>query len=1064
MINLPSSLNKGETLTFALNKALVTAATSDSYWSDSANIQKCIVVYKSTSGRQRKKLEFDFTQESPTTNAEWSAKARNAFEIEEIVLIDFDGGSYVIPRSSLPSGKGISFGGEGGGGGGSIVTQVVHNYIPNGAVNDMVTDGSNVWIGGAFTALRFMAPNAATISATTGENALTDQVSGKFPIFNGAIRCFAYDGPDTLFVGGDFTTIDGVTRNRIAKLNRVNDVWVSDSAFNIASTRNGLNNGVYKILVDGNNLYPVGYFTIYIGPDGVSTTRPSIVKLDKNSGQIDTGFNAGCPSTSGQGLNAAVISGDYIYIAGRQSTGGASSGYHIGKQHKLTGARSSGWPDILHNQTGVAFNSYVYDLAVHGGHVYVAGQFLGTYVAIGGVSYPTKFNLFKMSEDGVMDTAFQAPWTTSSTTNFVSTIVFDENNNLVAGGQFKAVNNACQNLIKLNASTGSVFSGTANQNGSGSGSARSLRVLGSINEPIFGGNENATTSDSYSYTVQNGVMTLTYSYRTMVSTSINGGGSGYYEIPLPAGWDFAPSVERASNLATTIVSTGLGSLLGNGTFENSSSIPMDVHAGPRGLMLRILFGSETRWWSSAFGATNTNARLTIEFTSSIPVVKTFAPAGEVLIGKIEKLIKNNNALFAVGSFSGIYSNANSSLRNTVPIVKLNLSSGTSETAFSSETQKLMSGELVRDAVIDGSNLIVGGSFNGWGGYYRQGAAKLNKDSYGNWKVDETFNTSSGGTAVNTLALSGNDLYIGGTFITWAGSSRLRVAKLNATTGALDGVFGVGVFTSGQTTGQFNGVTNTVNKVLVDGGDLVIAGAFTTYSKRTSTSGLTNTATPYWIRVNTETNTESVPTFGPNVAFSALDVSGDFIYAGGAFTTWGGVSCVYAAKVNKITGALEVGFAPSFSSGAIALVKATPSGVFFGTGSGTINGVSGSLPNTSAGCAFINPDNGSTVKQYFKPSIHMIVNRIVENSTHYFVFGTSGGNGSALAKIAKSDLEITNIFNSGNASNGYSSLGGLALVGDDLILGYTGTSPYLLTPSNKYLFSIKLSDASQNSNI
>lgn len=109
MINLPNSIAKGEVLSFALNKALVTAAVSDPYWSDSANISKCIVVYRSTSGRQRKRLEFDFTQESPTVAAEWSAKARNSFEIEEIVLIDFDGGSYVIQRSALPSGKGVSF-------------------------------------------------------------------------------------------------------------------------------------------------------------------------------------------------------------------------------------------------------------------------------------------------------------------------------------------------------------------------------------------------------------------------------------------------------------------------------------------------------------------------------------------------------------------------------------------------------------------------------------------------------------------------------------------------------------------------------------------------------------------------------------------------------------------------------------------------------------------------------------------------------------------------------------------------------------------------------------------
>ena len=110
MINLPTILVKGAKLTFTLNKLLVLAAVaSDSYWSNTNNIFKCIVVYKSTLGRQRKRLEFDFLQTTPTVLAEWSTKARNEFAIEEIVLIDFDGGSYIIPRAALPSGKGISF-------------------------------------------------------------------------------------------------------------------------------------------------------------------------------------------------------------------------------------------------------------------------------------------------------------------------------------------------------------------------------------------------------------------------------------------------------------------------------------------------------------------------------------------------------------------------------------------------------------------------------------------------------------------------------------------------------------------------------------------------------------------------------------------------------------------------------------------------------------------------------------------------------------------------------------------------------------------------------------------
>lgn len=110
MITLPGSLSKNQSLQFSLNKTQVLAAVSDQYWSDSANISKCIVVYKSSTGNQKKRIEFDFTQASPSASQTWSSKSRDQFEIDEIVLIDFDNDYYGIPKTSLPSGKGVNFG------------------------------------------------------------------------------------------------------------------------------------------------------------------------------------------------------------------------------------------------------------------------------------------------------------------------------------------------------------------------------------------------------------------------------------------------------------------------------------------------------------------------------------------------------------------------------------------------------------------------------------------------------------------------------------------------------------------------------------------------------------------------------------------------------------------------------------------------------------------------------------------------------------------------------------------------------------------------------------------
>jgi hypothetical protein len=910
MINLPSSLAKGEILTFALNKTLVTSATSDTYWSDTANIQKCIVVYKSTSGHQRKKLEFDFTQESPTTTAEWSVKARNAFEIEEIVLIDFDGGSYTIPRSSLPSGKGISFAGEGGGGGGSIVTEVVHNYMPNGAINDMATDGSNIFIGGAFTQLRFMAPYAATISSTTAENVLTDQMSGKFPQFNGAINCFVFDGPNTLFVGGNFTQMNGVARRGIAKLIRSGNGWVSDASWNELGKRELNNANANALSIYGDELYigSGGSAAFYKDNLGVSSGI-YFAAVNKNTGaKIASGF-------VGTGGIFANVTGAYTSAIETDEThtyfscGFDSTAFSVCRYNRETKAIEK----ILSQVTFSGNSGGIYCLKVVGGDLFIGGGNLYVNGTITNDRNLLKYNKGTLQKDAT----FQAIISTTDQINVrVLKILTDASGNLIVGGRF--LSSLGNNLAKIDKSTGAKI------------------------------------------------------------TAFNSG-----------------NVAR-NNLAIS-----------------------------------------------------SNGR-----------------------GFVSDMVISGGVLYVAGKFSGQGITADPiTVRN---VAKVDVTTGEVDTAFLSKDSLLDFSsvdfpEHVNCLVLDSDRLILGGVFPAYGGYARQGVAKLTKDADGNWKVVDAFNTASGGTAVNTLALSGNDLYIGGTFTTWAGSARNRVAKLNATTGALDPSFGFGVFTSGLMTGQFNGVTNTVNKLVVDGTDLVIAGAFTTYSRKSSSSAAVNTSTPYWIRVNTSTNTETVPSFGAPSSIVDFDILGDSIFAGGSFTTWGGTNLGTAAgtgrlaKANKVTGALDTAFVPDFSGG-IILVKATSAGIFVGTQGASINGVSGPLAAQSSGSAFLNANTGATVQQYFEPFISLSVGVIAENSTHYFISGVSTGNGFGLAKIAKTDLQIAPVVYSPQGSNAYSAIGGMVAVGGEIIVGFAATNPYFFTPKEKYLFSISESSGQLNSNI
>lgn len=125
---------------------------------------------------------------------------------------------------------------------------------------------------------------------------------------NGSIRSIAVQADGKTIIGGTFTAVNGVSRNRIARLNADGSL---DADFNAG---NGANSTVYtsvlqadgKILIGGN----------FTKVNGVSRNRVARLNVD---GSLDTSFNAGSFDT-GFGSNAvytmALQTDDKIVIGG----------------------------------------------------------------------------------------------------------------------------------------------------------------------------------------------------------------------------------------------------------------------------------------------------------------------------------------------------------------------------------------------------------------------------------------------------------------------------------------------------------------------------------------------------------------------------------------------------------------------------------------------------------------------------------------------------------------------------------------------------------------------------
>lgn len=100
----PSTLTVGNTssvITLSRSTLISQMSITDPYWSDSTNWQQVFFQYQDNTGLQHRSLTFGA---SDTATFFVSAHAKqNTWQAKSIVIIDYDGGTYSIPRASFTS-------------------------------------------------------------------------------------------------------------------------------------------------------------------------------------------------------------------------------------------------------------------------------------------------------------------------------------------------------------------------------------------------------------------------------------------------------------------------------------------------------------------------------------------------------------------------------------------------------------------------------------------------------------------------------------------------------------------------------------------------------------------------------------------------------------------------------------------------------------------------------------------------------------------------------------------------------------------------------------------------
>lgn len=110
-------IEKGTSATVNLDKSslfALPAVVADAWFCNPTNVKRCIVNYDSVVGNQSKTLIFDLSKASPSDSLYFSPRARDNYQLDRVILEDFQGDILVLSRSDLPTSFDISFDGSGG--------------------------------------------------------------------------------------------------------------------------------------------------------------------------------------------------------------------------------------------------------------------------------------------------------------------------------------------------------------------------------------------------------------------------------------------------------------------------------------------------------------------------------------------------------------------------------------------------------------------------------------------------------------------------------------------------------------------------------------------------------------------------------------------------------------------------------------------------------------------------------------------------------------------------------------------------------------------------------------
>lgn len=298
-------------------------------------------------------------------------------------------------------------------------------FDPGTGANSFITSlalesSGKILVGGGFTSFN---GNQLARIARLGANGAVDGTFNPGTGANGTVWAVAAQSDGKILIGGEFTSVNGVTRNHIARLNSDGSL---DATFDPGV---GPDSTVNSILVTGSGAIVIGgEFTTIAG-----TSRPGVARLT-STGSLDATFNPGAGADGP--VYALALQGNQVLV------GGAFVSMDLRSRRGLARLNSDGSLDENFD-IGTGANDTVYTIALQNdGRILVGGIFTT-------FNQTRRVGLVRLFSYGTVDTSFLDTayndfagvinLNNADPHNFIFSVAVDGNNDVMIGGGFKYV-------------------------------------------------------------------------------------------------------------------------------------------------------------------------------------------------------------------------------------------------------------------------------------------------------------------------------------------------------------------------------------------------------------------------------------------------------------------------------------------------------------------------------------------------------------------------------------------------------------------------------------------------